>query len=71
MEDELKQETPCKVKMNNFQWGRCAVGLHKRIIIDRLQVMNSHNSVIGVTLVSQCVNCGKIKSNFISTLSER
>ena len=70
MESESKREVVSSV-IDRFQWCRCAIGLHKRTIIDRFEVVNSHDSVLGVNIVSQCINCGKIKTNFISTSSER
>jgi len=70
MESETKREV-VSTTVDKFQWCRCAIGLHKRSIIDRFEVVNSHDSVLGVNIVSQCINSGKIKTNFISTSSER
>lgn len=70
MESEIKRAVVSNV-IDKFQWCRCAIGLHKRTIIDRFEVVNSHDSVLGVNIVSQCINCGKIKTNFISTSNER
>ena len=70
MESETKRGV-VSTTVDKFQWCRCAIGLHKRTIIDRFEVVNSHDYVLGVNIVSQCINCGKIKTNFISTSSER
>ena len=41
MEGETKREV-ISTTVDKFQWGRCAIGLHKRSIIDRFEVVNSH-----------------------------
>lgn len=77
VEEKLVQSSPVKDSDNlchNFyasftasQWLRCAIGLHRRNILDQLVVTDSHNCEVGVSIISRCECCGKIFNKFIIT----
>nr|DAS79648.1 MAG TPA: zinc-ribbon domain protein [Crassvirales sp.] len=49
------------------QWLRCAIGLHRRNILDQLVVTDSHNCGVGINIITRCECCGKIFNKFIIT----
>lgn len=77
IEEKLVQSSPvknsggiCSTLYVNFtasQWLRCAIGLHRRNILDQLVVTDSHNCEVGVSIISRCECCGKIFNKFIIT----
>lgn len=77
VEEKLVQSSPvkdsggiCSTLYVNFtasQWLRCAIGLHRRNILDQLVVTDSHNCEVGVSIISRCECCGKIFNKFIIT----
>lgn len=46
---------------------KCFLGVHKYEIVDNYEVKNPYGVVIGTTIVSRCINCGKIKEKFVPT----
>lgn len=77
VEEKLVQSSPvkdsggiCSTLYVNFtasQWLRCAIGLHRRNILDQLVVTDSNNCEVGVSIISRCECCGKIFNKFIIT----
>lgn len=77
VEEKLVQSSPvkdsggiCSTLYVNFtasQWLRCAIGLHRRNILDQLVVTDSHNCEVGVSIITRCECCGKIFNKFIIT----
>lgn len=44
--------------------------LHKYEIIKEDNLTDKHGNIVGLVIISRCVNCGKIKSKTIFTESE-
>ena len=49
------------------QWFRCAIGLHRRNIIDKLIVTDHRDCGVGINIITRCECCGKIFNKFIIT----
>lgn len=52
--------------MSNNVWCRF-FNLHKYEIIKEENITNIHGDKIGITIISKCSNCGKIKHHIIYT----
>ena len=67
--EKLVQSSPVKEceTFSASQWLRCAIGLHRRNILDQLVVTDSHNCEVGVSIISRCECCGKIFNKSIIT----
>lgn len=50
---------------------KCAFGLHKYEVLEEKEIKNSYGIVLGSTIVSRCINCGKIKEKVIYTDSSQ
>lgn len=46
---------------------KCAIRLHKYEVFEKKEVKNPYGSVVGITIISRCTNCGKIKEHTIYT----
>ena len=42
---------------------KCAIGLHKHEVLEKKDIKNPYGVVVGITIVSRCSNCGKIKES--------
>lgn len=49
------------------QDSKCFFGLHKYEIIDRYEIKNPYGIVIGTSIISRCINCGKVKDKTVYT----
>ena len=47
---------------------KCFIGLHKYEVIKEVEVKDvDTDTVVGINIVSRCIECGKINSTFISS----
>jgi len=46
---------------------KCAIGLHKYEVFENKEIKNPYSVVVGITIISRCTNCGKIKENTVYT----
>lgn len=66
--EETKVMTEAEYKASigkkNYQWMRCALGLHKLEVIDDIR-----SEVVGniIIIIGRCACCGKIKTKTIYT----
>lgn len=44
---------------------KCYFGLHKYEVLERKEVTNKYDFVIGIVIISRCSNCGKIKETVV------
>lgn len=40
---------------------KCFIGLHKYEVLEKKDIKNPYGAIVGTTIISRCVNCGKIK----------
>ena len=60
-------EYRASIGKKNYQWMRCALGLHKLEVIDSKPIDNIRSEVVGNIIISRCACCGKIKTKTIYT----
>ena len=60
-------EYKASIGKKNYQWIRCALGLHKLEVIDSKPIDNIRSEVVGNIIISRCACCGKIKTKTIYT----
>lgn len=60
-------EYRASIGKKNYQWIRCALGLHKLEVIDSKPIDNIRSEVVGNIIISRCACCGKIKTKTIYT----
>lgn len=60
-------EYKASIGKKNYQWMRCALGLHKLEVIDSKPIDNIRSEVVGNIIISRCACCGKIKIKTIYT----
>lgn len=60
-------EYKASIGKKNYQWMRCALGLHKLEVIDNKPIDNIRLEVVGNIIISRCACCGKIKTKTIYT----
>ena len=46
---------------------KCAIGLHKYEVLEKKDIKNLYGAIVGMTIISRCTNCGKIKETTIYT----
>lgn len=46
---------------------KCYLGLHHYEVLEKKDLKNPYDAVIGVAIISRCTNCGKIKETYIYT----
>ena len=46
---------------------KCAIGLHKYEVIEKKDVKNPYGAIVGMTIISRCTNCDKIKETTVYT----
>ena len=47
---------------------KCFIGLHKYEVIKAVEVKDvDTETVVGINIVSRCIECGKINSTFVSS----
>lgn len=47
---------------------KCFIGLHKYEVIKEVEVKDADiDTVVGINIVSRCIECGKINSTFVSS----
>ena len=46
---------------------KCYLGLHKYEVLESKDIKNPYGAVIGVTIISRCSNCGKLKETSVYT----
>ena len=46
---------------------KCAIGLHKYEALENRDIKNPYGAVVGMTIISRCINCGKIHEDTIYT----
>ena len=46
---------------------KCFVGLHHCEVLEQKEVKNPYGVIVGTTIISRCVNCGKIKVSTVYT----
>jgi len=44
---------------------KCAIGLHHYEVLEKKDIKNPYGIIVGTTIISRCVNCGKIKEKAI------
>ena len=44
---------------------KCFVGLHKYEVFEKKDIKNPYGVVVGMTIISRCSNCGRIKETDI------
>lgn len=52
------------------QWFGCLLKVHKYDVISKDAVTNFRNEEVGTNYVQQCINCGRIKTKFVSNKIE-
>lgn len=40
---------------------KCFIGLHKYEVLEKKDIKNPYGAIVGMTIVSRCANCGRIK----------
>ena len=40
---------------------KCFIGLHKYEVLEKKDIKNPYSAIVGMTIISRCANCGKIK----------
>lgn len=60
-------EYKASIGKKNYQWIRCALGLHKLEVIDSKPIDNIRSEVVDNIIISRCACCGKIKTKTIYT----
>ncbi len=47
---------------------KCFIGLHKYEVLKEVEVKDvDTDTVVGINIVSRCIECGKINSTFVSS----
>ena len=52
---------------NMSQDVKCFVGLHKYEVLEKKDIKNPYGAIVGMTIISRCTNCGKIKETIVYT----
>ena len=46
---------------------KCWLGSHHYEIIEQKEIKNPYGAIVGTSIISRCINCGKIKETVIYT----
>lgn len=49
------------------QDSKCFFGLHKYEVLEKKDIVNPYQIVVGSVIISRCTNCGKIKEHSVYT----
>ena len=44
---------------------KCFIGLHKFEVLEKKDIKNPYGAIVGMTIISRCSNCGRIKETDI------
>ena len=46
---------------------QCFIGLHHYEVYKEVEVKDNNDTTVGISIISRCTNCGKIKIEFVAT----